>query len=638
MALIDTASFEFLLGTPDPDIIRGLEGNDTLCGMEGDDDIQGNQGNDQLVGDEGNDTLFGGMDNDILYGNQDEDSLFGDQGSDSLFGGKGNDILYGNQDEDSLFGDLGNDTLSGGKGDDSLYGGQDEDSLFGDLGNDTLFGGKGNDSLYGGQGNDSLFGDLGADTVTGGDGSDIFVVAVIGDGTSGGDDVTDADLFVDFMLNVDFIGLDGGLTFADLEFEEVTAGEVTAGIAISNSETGAFLAVVQGVTLDQLDNAANFVTAPTLPKGRPQTPPLIPDPVLPETPARPDLPIVPPNLPPNAVDDSTVTAFNAAVNIDVLANDFDPDNDGISIDGFDQQTRNGGTIALDGDMLVYTPEAGFFGTEAFTYRISDSEGLTSVATVTVEVLSRTNTAPVANDLESVIIRGNTTTPIPVPINDNDDDGDSLRIINVGEASDGTTSITEDGQQVLYEPDIDFGGADSFTYNIRDELGVTATATVNITVVSESAALMGNANNNLIVGTDLLVADGSPQDTLIGGEGDDTLIGRKGADRLVGGSGADTFLYFELAESGADPDKAIEPGDVIIDYSLADGDNIGLLFEVEGAQVSQADVRVGLTGIGGGVAVLTVVDSNGATGFEIRLTGLPTDTTEAQIRETVFFEL
>ncbi len=635
MALIDTASLEFLLGTPGPDIIIGLEGNDTLGGMEGDDDIQGNQGNDQLAGDEGNDTLSGGMDNDSLFGNQGEDSLFGDQGNDSLFGGQGNDSLFGGQGNDNLMGNQNDDVLSGNVGSDILYGGQ---------GNDWLFGGRGNDSLFGDRGNDTLFGDIGADTVTGGDDSDIFVVAVIGNGTSGGNDVTDADLFVDFMLDVDFIGLDGGLTFADLEFEEVTAG-----IAILNSETGAFLAVVQGVTLEELDNAANFVIAPTLPVGQLPTPSPTPSliPVLPETPDRPELPTVPTNQPPNAVNDTTETAFNTAVTIAVLANDSDPDGEQISIASFDQQTSNGGTIALNGAMLVYTPDAAFSGTDTFTYTIADSEGLTSVATVTVEVLPRSNTAPVANDLASVIIPANTTTPIPVLINDVDEDeGDSLRITTVEEASNGTTSITEDGQRVSYQPNNDFSGTDSFTYTIQDEPGETVTAEVNLTVQevnltddSQPAEITGDANSNLIIGTNQLVSASNPQDNLIGGAGNDTLYGLLGADRLEGEAGADTFLYFDLAESGANPDATIEPADIIIDYSLADGDRIGLLFEVDGAQVSKDEVRVGLVGIGGGVAILTVVDSNeDATGFQISLTGLPTNTTEAQIRETVFFEL
>lgn len=668
MALIDgTAGFEFLLGTPDADVIIGFEGDDTLCGLEGDDNIQGNQGNDQLVGDEGNDILFGGQGNDTLYGNQDNDTISGDDGNDSIFGGRGNDSLLGNQGDDSLWGNLGNDILFGGQGNDSLNGNEDEDTLFGDLGSDTIFGGQGNDSLlgnqdddflwgnlgsdtlFGGQGNDwlfggqendilfgdlgddILFGDLGADTVTGGDGSDIFVVGIIGDGTSGGDNITDADLFVDFTLNVDLIGL-SGITFAELEFEEVTAG-----IAITITATGSFLAIVEGVTLEELDDAANFVIAPELPSPPPLLPP---EPQLPPTPNRPEVPTGPSVLPPVAVNDSAVTGFDTAVSIDVLANDLDPDNDAIAISSFDQQTSNGGTIALDGDLLVYTPEAGFVGTDTFTYTIADSAGLTSAATVAIEVLSP-NTTPVANDLDSVIVRGEIVTAIPVLINDVDEDeGDSLRIIDVTDASNGTTNITTDGQRVLYEPDAGFGGVDSFNYVIADESGATATAVVNITVVleSQSAVLQGEDANDLIIGTDRLLADGEPQDTLRGGEGDDTLIGLKGADRLAGQAGADTFLYFDLAESGADPDRTIEPGDVIINYSLTEGDRIGLLFEVDGSQISAEDVGVGLTGIAGGVANLTVVDSNGPTGFEIRLTGLPTDTTADQILETLFFEL
>jgi len=674
MALIDgTSGFDFLDGTLEADTIRGFEGNDFLCGLEGDDNIQGNQGDDLLIGDDGNDILFGGQDNDSLYGHQDNDTLSGDLGSDILFGGQGNDSLLGGQGDDILSGDLGSDTLFGGQGNDSLLGGQGDDILSGDLGSDTLFGGEGNDSLLGGQdedflfgnlgrdilyggqandwlfggsendslfgdlGNDILFGDLGADTVTGGDGSDIFVVALIGDGTSGGDDVTEADLFVDFTLDVDLIGL-SGIEFAALEFEEVTAG-----IAIKITATGEFLAVVQGVTLEELDDAANFVIAPTLPTGLPPTPPLIPDPVLPETPDRPEVPvgpIVPPNQAPEAVNDSETIGLGTTVNIDVLANDFDLDGDAIAIASFDQQTINGGTIAQNGDILVYTPGTGFAGTDTFTYTIADSGGLTSSATVTVQVSS--NTEPLANDLDSVIIRGNTSTPIPVLINDEDPDaGDSLRVINVGNASNGTTSISIDAQQVFYSPGTDFSGADSFTYVIQDELGLTATAQVNITVVleSESAALIGDANDNLIIGTDLLLSDGAPQDTLIGDSGNDTLIGLKGADRLVGDAGADTFLYFDLADSGADPDRAIEPGDVIIDYNLTEGDRIGVLFDVDGTQVSETNVRIGLAGIAGGVANLTVVDDlNVPTGFEIRLTGLQTDTTETEIRSSLFFEL
>ncbi|MBC6473470.1 MAG: tandem-95 repeat protein [Hormoscilla sp. GM102CHS1] len=486
MALTGTASFEFLQGTPDPDIIRGLEGNDTLGGMEGDDNIQGNQGNDQLVGDEGNDILFGGMDNDILYGNQDEDSISGDQGSDSLFGGRGNDSLLGQQDDDSLWGNLGSDILYGGRGNDWLFGGQENDGLFGDLGNDILFGGKGNDRLDGGEGNDSLFGDLGADTVTGGDGSDIFVVAVIGDGTSGGDEVTDADIFADLMLDEDSIGLDGGLTFEDLEFEEVTEG-----IAIVHSETGSYLAVVQKVTLDQLDNAANFVIAPTLPTGQQQKPTIL-DPVLPETPDRPELPIgpiEPPNRPPIAEADTATATAGTQETIAVLENDSDPDGQEISIIGYPEATDHG-TITLNptNDALIYTAAAGFTGTDSFRYQIEDGRGGIDIATVTVTV-EEENVAPVAMNDEATTTEGLAAT-ISVLDNDFDIDGDPLSIAGAPATTElgATIDIDDNGTPedasddvLVYEPaELSETTTDSFTYTLSDgELTDTATVTVTV---------------------------------------------------------------------------------------------------------------------------------------------------------------
>ncbi|MBC6481236.1 MAG: tandem-95 repeat protein [Hormoscilla sp. GM7CHS1pb] len=516
MALTGTAGFEFLQGTPDPDIIRGLEGNDTLGGLEGDDNIQGNQGNDQLVGDEGNDILFGGMDNDILYGNQDEDSLSGDQGSDSLFGGRGNDSLWGQRDDDFLWGNLGSDILYGGRGNDWLFGGQENDSLFGDLGNDILFGGKGNDSLYGGEGNDSLFGDLGADTVTGGDGSDIFVVAVIGDGTSEGDEVTDADLFADFMLDEDSIGLDGGLTFEDLEFEEVTEG-----IAIVHSETGSYLAVVQQVTLDQLENAANFVIAPTLPTGQQQKP-TISDPVLPETPDRPDLPIRPivPNRPPNAENDTASATAGIPEAIAVLENDSDPDSDDISIVGF-PETTEGGTVTIDNggtpfdptdDALVYSAAADFTGTDSLTYTISDGS-LTDTATVTVTV-ERGNVAPVATNDEATTTEGIAAT-ISVLDNDFDIDGDPLSIAGAPASTteggiiildrNGTFLETRD-DSLVYTSASGFTGTDSFTYTISDgELTDTATVTVTVEPVPNEAPIAEDDTATATEGTPATIA-------------------------------------------------------------------------------------------------------------------------------------
>lgn len=109
---------------------------------------------------------------------------------------------------------------------------------------------------------------------------------------------------------------------------------------------------------------------------------------------------------------------------------------------------------------------------------------------------------------------------------------------------------------------------------------------------------GNAQDNLIFGNaagDTLfgldgadyIVGGTGADTLNGGTGADQLWGEAGADRIIGGAdadyveggdGADRFLFTALAE--------IAPGDVIGDFSHAEGDRIDL---------RQIDADAGATG-------------------------------------------
>ena len=89
------------------------------------------------------------------------------------------------------------------------------------------------------------------------------------------------------------------------------------------------------------------------------------------------------NQPPAANDDSANTAMNAAVQIAVLANDSDPDGDTLQVIAV--STPGHGTAVISGSGVLYTPAAGFFGTDTFSYTVSDGLGGTDTATVTVTV-------------------------------------------------------------------------------------------------------------------------------------------------------------------------------------------------------------------------------------------------------------
>ncbi|RWX52047.1 Regulator of chromosome condensation (RCC1) repeat-containing protein, partial [Candidatus Electrothrix marina] len=95
------------------------------------------------------------------------------------------------------------------------------------------------------------------------------------------------------------------------------------------------------------------------------------------------------NIPPVAADDTASTVEEQSVTISVLNNDSDPEGDSLSVTEVTQGAN--GVVAIESESLsvTYTPDAGFMGTDSFTYTISDGNGGTATATVTILVTSST---------------------------------------------------------------------------------------------------------------------------------------------------------------------------------------------------------------------------------------------------------
>lgn len=111
---------------------------------------------------------------------------------------------------------------------------------------------------------------------------------------------------------------------------------------------------------------------------------------------------------PVAADDSATTEENTAVVIQVLKNDSDVDGDALSISAFDALTTDGGIITDNGDgTLTYTPLEGFTGTDSFGYTVSDGNGGSDSATVTVDVQKAavTGTSHVGDLDASTVVKG-----------------------------------------------------------------------------------------------------------------------------------------------------------------------------------------------------------------------------------------
>lgn len=155
----------------------------------------------------------------------------------------------------------------------------------------------------------------------------------------------------------------------------------------------------------------------------------------------------------------------------------DPDND-LKVGLVTTPTT--GTATIDGaNQVVYTPTGTYSYNVTFDYVISDTDGLTATAAITVRVGVK-NDYPIAVD-DNVTINEDTQTTIDVTGNDSDPDGSTFSIESVGSPEDGTAQ--KDSRKITYEPDDNFYGDDTFTYTIEDTGGLTATATVHITITA-----------------------------------------------------------------------------------------------------------------------------------------------------------
>jgi VCBS repeat-containing protein len=181
---------------------------------------------------------------------------------------------------------------------------------------------------------------------------------------------------------------------------------------------------------------------------------------------------------PVAADDAASGAEDAAIVIEVLANDTDPDGAGLKVANVTEPASGTVTITAGG-AISYRPAPNFAGADRFTYTVTDGTGESAPATVSVTV-SAVNDQPVAGD-DSATTAEDTPVSIPVNANDADPDGDVL-VLAVGSApAHGTVAIA--AGQVTYMPAANFAGIDSFTYTVADGNGGNATATVAVTVTA-----------------------------------------------------------------------------------------------------------------------------------------------------------
>ena len=140
-----------------------------------------------------------------------------------------------------------------------------------------------------------------------------------------------------------------------------------------------------------------------------------------------------------------------------------------------------GSVSISGTTATYTPAAGFYGTDSFTYRATGPGGNSPTATVMVDVGN-----PPAPGAGAVSASTAYQTAVAIPLTPS---GVYTSVSKVSDPSNGTVSIS--GTTATYTPASGFYGADSFTYRATGPGGSSPTRTVTITVNYPSFVAYGD---------------------------------------------------------------------------------------------------------------------------------------------------
>ena len=126
------------------------------------------------------------------------------------------------------------------------------------------------------------------------------------------------------------------------------------------------------------------------------------------------------NDPPVAADDDATTPEDTPVVVDVLANDTDPDDDDLTVLSVTQPEGGAAEVVEGGAAVRYTPDPDANGEDTFTYTVSDGNGGTDEATVTVAVTATNDPPRFTSEPDTTATEGALYSYV-VTVDDPDDD-------------------------------------------------------------------------------------------------------------------------------------------------------------------------------------------------------------------------
>ena len=125
--------------------------------------------------------------------------------------------------------------------------------------------------------------------------------------------------------------------------------------------------------------------------------------------------------------------------------------------------------------VTYTPDPNYSGPDSFLFIVNDGAANSPEATISISV-TPVNDGPMANDQT---INTQEDVAVPITLTGSDPEGDPLTFTIETQPTTGTLSGTP--PNLVYTPNANFNGTDSFTFSVSDGSLTSAPATVAITV-------------------------------------------------------------------------------------------------------------------------------------------------------------
>ena len=231
--------------------------------------------------------------------------------------------------------------------------------------------------------------------------------------------------------------------------------------------------------------------------------------------------VTPLSDPPIAINDTTITAEDTPIVINVLVNDIDPDGDLIG-DSIWILTlpAHGDTSAVGDSVLTYTPDLNFNDLDSFQYEVCDTSMMGSQCDTAWVFITITpvNDPPVVTEVPQ-------TTPEDTPVTfcptlSDPDTGDTLTMSICGGPQNGTGSLVQMDTCIEYTPMMNYTGPDTICVKVCDLGGLCDSIYIPITVTPLSDPPIA-INDTTITAEDtpivinVLVNDIDPDGDLIG---------------------------------------------------------------------------------------------------------------------------